>query len=405
MMDQRKIKILRITNRFNVGGPTYNVAYLSKYLPEHYETTLIGGNVEPHEESSSYILDALKLEYRVVSNMHRAIHPLNDWKALQEIKSIIETEKPDIVHTHAAKAGALGRMAAYLANHTVPVVVHTYHGSVFEGYFSPAKARVFLEIERFLARKSTAIVAISDLQKNDLVNKYKIASDDKIHVIPLGFDLERFTQDVDIKRAKFRSEFDLEDDDIAITITGRLTQIKNHELFFRVFKNVESSGIHKIKAFVVGDGEDRDHLMNYCDSIGLTYTTAGNYDKSASVCFTSWRKDIDVINAGSDIVMLTSKNEGTPVSIIEAMASGRAVLSTDVGGVRDIIENQVSGIITENSDAALTDALMKLVKDSTFRDRLAECANPAVLSKFSYHRLASDTSNFYAKLLNNWMNV
>lgn len=400
MMDQRKIKILRITNRFNVGGPTYNVAYLSKYLPEHYETTLIGGIVEPHEESSSYILDALKLEYRVVSNMHRAIHPLNDWKALQEIKSIIETEKPDIVHTHAAKAGALGRMAAYLANHTVPVVVHTYHGSVFEGYFSPAKARVFLEIERFLARKSTAIVAISDLQKNDLVNKYKIASDDKIHVIPLGFDLERFTQDVDIKRAKFRSEFDLDDDDIAITITGRLTQIKNHELFFRVFKNVESSGIHKIKAFVVGDGEDRDHLMNYCDSIGLTYTIVGNYDKSASVCFTSWRKDIDVINAGSDIVMLTSKNEGTPVSIIEAMASGRAVLSTDVGGVRDIIDHAVTGMISSENEQLLSTMLLDLVEDKNRRSAIAYRARDSVIHTYSYHRLVNDMDKLYRSLLN-----
>ena len=187
-------KILRILNHLNVGGPTYNVANLSKYLSNQYQTEVLAGYKEPDEASSEYLLQDLDIPYQIVPNMQRAISPVNDYKAYQFIKEKINNYQPTIVHTHAAKAGALGRMAAQFAKHKPKAIVHTYHGNVFDGYFSPAKTKIILGIERWLATKSDAIVSISETQKKDLVDLYKIAPAEKIHVIPLGFDLSKFTQ-------------------------------------------------------------------------------------------------------------------------------------------------------------------------------------------------------------------
>jgi glycosyltransferase involved in cell wall biosynthesis len=393
-------RVLRISNRFNVGGPTLNVAYLSKFLPEDFETTLVAGNIEPHEGSSTYILDDLKLKYSIVPSMFRNIHLKNDLNALKYLVSLTSSLKPDIVHTHAAKAGALGRLATILSSHKVPVVVHTYHGNVFDGYFSPLKERVFLGIERFLARKSSAIIAISNSQKYDLVYKYKIAQENKVQVIPLGFDLDRMNINVQAKRVQLRNEFSLNDDVVVVSIIGRLTAIKNHELFLRVFKKSLEQSSKSIKAFIVGDGEERKNLQKLCDSLGLSWSSPDVAKTDVDVYFTSWRKDIDVVNAGSDIIMLTSKNEGTPVSIIEAMAAGKAVISTDVGGVRDIIRHGESGMIAENDKDSIVSSLVTLIDNRQLREDLGRQAQPDVIKKFGYKRLVSEVSDLYRKLLN-----
>jgi glycosyltransferase involved in cell wall biosynthesis len=396
---EMSIRVLRILNRFNVGGPTYNGAYLTKYLPSEFETMLVAGNIEKHEGSSTYILEDLDLRYRIIPNMYRPIHPLNDFIALKHIISIINEFKPDIVHTHAAKAGALGRLASILASHHVPVVVHTYHGNVFEGYFSPTKERIFLEIERQLAKKTNAIIGISNSQKKDLVEKYKIANEEKVCVVPLGFDLKRMSENVDEKRLKFRNEFELDDDVVVVTIIGRLTSIKNQKLFISVFRKTLEATSHKLKAFIVGDGEDRQSLVSYCESLGLSWSSPQKKNPNSKVHFTSWRKDIDIINAGSDIILLTSRNEGTPVSIIEAMATGRAVICTDVGGVSDIINNRVSGLIVSNSETEISTALTELVENIDFRLSLGRKAQPEVLNKFGYQRLVNDIAALYRLLI------
>lgn len=400
MSSNKTTKILRITNRFNVGGPTFNVAYLTKYLPDDFETTLVAGNIAPHEGSSTYILDDLGLDYSLVPRMYREIHPSNDLAALKYLIQLINDVKPDVIHTHAAKAGALGRLAAVLSKHKVPVVVHTYHGNVFDGYFTPLKEKIILSIERFLARKSTAIIAISELQKRDLAHKYQIAPEHKIYVILLGFDLQKFTVNQDIKRDQFRKEFSLHENDIVLTIVGRLTAIKNHEFFLRAFHQSLQFSKASVKAFIVGDGEDSQTLMDLCDTLGLQWSGIDRANPDAQVVFTSWRKDIDVVNAGSDIIMLTSKNEGTPVSIIEAMAAGKAVISTDVGGVRDIIRHGESGMIAENSIDSLVSSLLALIENKQLREDLGRQAQPDVIKKFGYERLVSDVSDLYRKLLN-----
>lgn len=222
-------KVLRIINRFNIGGITYNVSYLSKYLEPEYETLLVGGPEEEGEDSSLYIPQNLGLNPLVLQQFQREINFKSDYAAYKEIKKLIKEFKPDIVHTHASKAGAIGRLAA--AHCHVPIIVHTFHGHVFHSYFGKLKTSFYLFIERYLAKKSTAIIAISNKQKQELTETFNIAPKEKFHVVPLGFDLERFTQNKELNRKTFREKYTLDNNTIAIGIIGRLAPIKNHELF------------------------------------------------------------------------------------------------------------------------------------------------------------------------------
>jgi len=393
-------KVLRILNRINVGGPVLNVAYLSKYLQPMYETKILVGNIEPGEGDGSYVLEGMGLPFEKVPNMNRSLHPVRDFKALLYIIKAINEFQPDIVHTHAAKAGALGRFACLFTKKKPKVILHTYHGNVFDGYFSPLKTKIFLFIERSLAKISNGIVSISNLQKQELVQKYAIADDKKINVIPLGFELDKFQQQITEKRIKARTEFCVEDDTVLLVITGRLTEIKNHILFLEIIANCKKLTSVKFKSLLVGNGELYDALKSHAQNLGLrvaeTSTTDGDYD----VLFTSWRRDIDYINAGADIAVLTSNNEGTPVSIIEAMAASKAVITTKVGGVEDFIENGVNGVVSNSDMEEFSQHLVKLIVDENYREKLGKNAFPKAFEVFSSDRLIKDMKTYYNQLLN-----
>lgn len=380
-------KILRILNRFNVGGPTYNVAYLTKYLSDEYTTVLIGGEREESEASSEYILKELDIPYTIVPDMKRSISLKNDIKALQEIISIIKKEKPDIVHTHASKAGMLGRLAAKICG--VPYIFHTFHGHVFHSYFGKKKTSFFIHLERLLARWSTAIIAISDIQKHELGDIYKICPSEKIQVVPLGFDLHKFTEQTDEKRKQFRTQYNLQDDEIAIGIVGRLAPVKNHEMFIDAICNCQKQTSKKIRAFIIGDGELAEQLQTYCK----------NTNTEQIITFTSWIKDVDVAYAGLDIVALTSFNEGTPVSIIEAQAAGKPVVSTNVGGISDIVQEDETALLSEIDTEKFTEKLTRLINDDDLREKMSEKSRQFSDSKFSYVRLCIDMENVYKKFL------
>lgn len=389
-------KVLRIINRFNLGGISYNVSYLSKYLPEDYETLLIGGPEEAGEESSLYIPESLGLKPTLLLQLRRSINPLNDYFAYKKIKKIIREFKPDIVHTHASKAGAIGRLAAIHGG--VPVIVHTFHGHVFHGYFGPFITGVFKLIERYLAKKSTAIVAISEIQKKELSELHRICAPEKIQVIPLGFDLKRFAENVAGKRNVFRNKYALTEDVIAIGIIGRLAPIKNHFLFIDAIDYVSKNTSRKIKAFIIGDGETREQLSNYLDQKQLSY--AANAQTEALFTFTSWIKEVDVALAGLDLVCLTSKNEGTPVSLIEAQAASKFVITTNVGGIKDILHPEC-GLLSESEDLeSYRNHLLFAVTNFETVSAKAGMASEEVIQKFSYNRLCSDMEHLYERLLN-----
>ena len=387
-------KILRIINRFNLGGITYNVSYLNKYLPIEYETLLIGGPEEDGEQSSLYIPQSLGLKPQIIVELKRSINPLQDYKAYKKINQIIKEFKPDIVHTHASKAGAIGRLAAI--NCKVPIIIHTFHGHVFHGYFSKLKTSVFKIIEKYLSKKSSAIIAISQIQKNELTKIHKVCSENQTVVIPLGFDLKRFTENQPEKRTSFRTKYFIKENELAIGIIGRLAPIKNHFLFIDAIEFVLKNCNEKIKAIIIGDGETKQQLVDYTQQKQLTYTFTEETD--ATIIFTSWIKEVDIALAGLDLVCLTSKNEGTPVSLIEAQAAGKYIITTNVGGIKDVL-NPNCGMLSEiNDEKQFKENLLNAVVNYKTVTSNSTVAKDEVVKKFSYHRLCKDMDELYKKL-------
>lgn len=395
---KRPIKVLRIINRFNLGGPTFNVAYLSKYMSEPFETRLIGGMKDESEASSDFILNSVGLTPEYIPNMKRSISPKYDRIAYQHIAKIIQEYKPDIVHTHASKAGTLGRLAAI--NNNVPIVLHTFHGHVFHSYFGKLQTLVYKTIERFLAKKSTRIIAISEKQKAELGIEHNICPSDKIEVIPLGFDLSRFTENQDDKREKFRTQHGLTKDEIVVSIVGRLVPVKNHAFFLEAISKLPAEIAAKARFIIVGDGESKDEIIAQTKALNLPYKRCDQPEENTRILFTSWIKEVDEVVAGSDIICLTSLNEGTPVSLIEAQAGSKPVISTKVGGIKDIVIENESALLTETHDTMLfSKHLTQLISDKELRIRMGAKGRQHVLEKYSYHRLVKDMEALYTKLI------
>ncbi len=392
-------KVLRIINRFNLGGPTFNAALLTKYMSPKYETMLIGGKEDKSEESSKFILENLGISGTLIEDMHRDLGLRQDRKAFLKIKQIIKEFKPDIIHTHASKAGALGRIAS-LANGNAKLV-HTFHGHVFHSYFGSIKTSFYKNVERALALKTDKIIAISERQKLELSRKYNICNPDKIKVIPLGFELDKFQDDIATKRIFFREQFSLAEEDIAIGIIGRLAPIKNHRFFLEAFKKVKEQTSKNVRAFIIGDGSERESIKSYSNELGLDFLN-GDFEKGkkASVHFTSWIKEIDIANAGLDIIALTSLNEGTPVSLIEAQASNKPIVTTRVGGVTNTVIPNETAFLTEKTDLdSFVLKMLKLVENDELRIQMGKNGWQHVKEKFHYSRLIRDMDETYQEIL------
>lgn len=384
-------KVLRIINRFNIGGPILNVAYLTKYMSSEFETLLVGGAISEGEESGLYILNQMGINPIIIPELGREFHLINDYKAFQKIRKIIREFKPDIVHTHASKAGAIGRLAAMKEG--VPVVVHTFHGHVFHSYFGSFKTWIYIKIEQYLAKHSSKIIAISELQKIELSEKYHITYPQKIEVIPLGFELGKFAQDIDRKRVLFREKYKIPSQKIVLGIVGRLVPIKNHFLFVDILAELMHKYPQKYTGIIVGDGELRQEIIDYATSkkIQLTYQQEGYAD----LIFTSWVKEMDAVYAGLDLVLLTSFNEGTPVSLMEAQAAGKFVISTDVGGIRDVVQVGKTGDVV--SSFSVFDFIQKIRIYEQCKPSLSD--RKEVQAMFSYDRLCSEMKQVYFNLL------
>ncbi|MCB0478760.1 MAG: glycosyltransferase [Crocinitomicaceae bacterium] len=387
----KKIKVLRIINRFNLGGPTYNVTFLSRFMSEEFETLLVGGVPDEYETDSLHIPESYGLHPIIIPELKRAINYKEDKKALKKLREIIREFKPDVVHTHASKAGALGRQAAIKEN--VPVILHTFHGHVFHSYFGKLKTTFYKTVERRLAKKSTRIICISNKQKEEIGSIHKICPPEKIEVIPLGFDLEKFHANKDENRKNVRAKYQLKENEIAIAIIGRLAPVKDHDFFLNVIENLPKESITKIKVFVVGDGELKSEIEEKTNELNSKFG-------EKRVIMTSWINNIDEFNAGMDIICLTSKNEGTPVSLIEAQASGTPVISTNVGGVQDIIDEGKTGYIIEKGDLnSYVNKLNEMIQDEKMLENMSQNGWNYVKDKFSYARLCADMEKLYKKLL------
>lgn len=385
-MLMKRIKVLRIITRQNIGGPAFHTILLTSHLDHNrFESILVKGSEGKDEGDMDELAKSKKIELIYVKELSREISLRKDLIALWKLYRIIRREKPDIVHTHTAKAGTLGRFAARLAG--VPIVVHTFHGNIFEGYFSSLKSKLFLNIERLLASLSSKVIAISHSQKQALL-KYKICNPGRISCIPLGLELEPFLNS-EKKKGIFRKELNLDEGIPLIGIVARLVPIKGHIYFLEAAKLV-SQDFPSAKFIVVGDGELRKKLMDLVTDLGIK-------DK---VIFCGFRKNLTDIYADLDIVVLSSLNEGLPVSIIEALTAKKAVVATEVGGVRDLVENRVTGILVPKQDSKnLAQGMLYLLRNPQEGLKFGENGRKKVYPALNYTRLVSDIEELYEDLV------
>ncbi len=391
-------RVLHIVNRLNLGGITYNAASIASRLRPEFDTQLIAGVKEESEESSEFMVRDLGIEPIIIADMHREINLKKDWKAYVQILKAIKDFQPDIVHTHAAKAGMLGRLAAWRTG--VPVIVHTFHGHVFHSYFGKLKTYFFLSLERLLSRISTAIIAISEKQKHELCMVYKACPSHKTHIVELGYDLEPFLNSTPTDRLVFREKYHLKDDTLAVGLIGRVVPVKNLKFFIDCWVSASGPSGKESKAFIIGDGEQRVELQDYCVRKGLTVSTPEHPDATASIVFTSWIYPVHSVLAGLDIVALTSLNEGTPASLIEAQAAGKPIVATDVGGVSNIVlPGQTALLSTAGDKQSFCKNLEQLLNNASKRAEMARQGPPFAKARFHYTRLTRDMQKLYRQLL------
>jgi glycosyltransferase involved in cell wall biosynthesis len=386
-MSDHKIKILRVIARLNIGGPALHVVLRSAGMDGlRFESVLVSGSEHAGEGSM--------LDYALSHGVKPAIIPEivgdlslgpRELKALVRLYRLIRQERPQVVHTHTAKAGFVGRLAARLAR--VPVVVHTFHGHVLHGYYSPLKTQLLRRMERGLAGLTDRIVTVSEQVKRDLVT-YGVAAADHIQVIPLGLELDPFLQSARY-RGMFRQEWQLTGAARLVGIVGRLFPIKNHHLFLEAAALVAKKD-PATRFVIVGDGILRPALERRAQELGI----------AERVIFTGWRRDLPDIYADLDVLAVTSNNEGTPVSAIEAMAAGCPVVATHVGGLPDLIKEGETGYLVPPGDApALATAWLHVLQQSEMARRMGEAARKAAGERFSAQRLVTDMEQLYLELL------
>jgi glycosyltransferase involved in cell wall biosynthesis len=382
----RPVRILRVITRLNIGGPAVHVLHLHEHTAAgRYESRMVAGIEESSEGSYLAMHRGMQDGITVLPSLGREIRPWRDAKALAGVVRQIRRFRPDIVETHTAKAGVIGRVAAAICR--VPVIIHVYHGHVLHGYFSPAPTRVFVEVERRLARHSSCLLAVSDQVRSDLL-ALGVGTKNRFEVMPLGLDLERF-RSVDTRRGELRAELGLGAVPL-IGIVARLAPVKAHDVFLRAAAALRER-MPDVHFVVVGDGELRASLEALASELGL----------GGCLTFLGWRSDIERVYADLDLVVLSSRNEGSPIALIEAMASGRNVVATAAGGVPDVVRHGETGLlVTPDDPAALAASMEELLRaDSGRRAAMAAAARDDAFGRFGIDRLLADIDRLYTTLL------
>jgi glycosyltransferase involved in cell wall biosynthesis len=384
------IKVLRVIARLNIGGPALHVTYLTAGLADRgYDTTLVAGTIARGEESMAGVAEARGVRIESLEDLSREISPLRDARAILRLARLIRRERPTILHTHTAKAGAVGRIAALLAGDArPPIVVHTFHGHVLRGYFNPFTTLGFRTLERWLARVTTALVAVSPEVRDDLV-KLGVAPASKFTVVRLGIELDERTGGDEEARRETRRLLGVSPDGFVVGWVGRMTAVKRTDDVIRALQKLVERGVDA-QLLLVGDGPDREHLERYAHELGVV----------RRCLFLGYQDDVARYYNAIDALLLPSVNEGTPVSVIESLAAERPAVATRVGGVPDVIRNGVDGFLVDVGDAdALAERLAELAADPDRRERMGAAGRERVLQRYAVERLVDDVDRLYRSLL------
>jgi len=390
-LKSKKIKILRVIARLNVGGPAIHTVLLTAALNNgSFETKLVTGSVSEQEGDMQYLAQTHGVEPHYIPSLQREISPLADLKTVWALWQVIRQFKPDIIHTHTAKAGMIGRFCAFWYNilHIKRIkVIHTFHGHVFHGYFSPLKTKFFINIERLLARLTDLIITITPTQQQEILS-FGVGQKRQHKVIPLGLDLNKFYEKPR-KKGFTNRNFSLPKGKMVIGTVARFVPIKNLALFLRVGRKLldERNDIHFL---MVGDGEERGQLEKLAKSLHM----------EKQVTFTGFLENLEEVYANLDIMMLTSNNEGSPVSIIEAMTAGVPVVASNVGGVPDLFLDSGKHLLSPPGDvAAFTQAVAFLLDNPEKAKEIAMEHKSATYQKYNISRLVNDLIIEYKNLI------
>jgi len=383
-----RLRVLQVIGRLNMGGPAHIAALLSgrRFDPDRYETLLVHGSLAPGEESLAGLAEEEGAAMHPLPELQQPVQPLRDATALAKLIRLVRGFRPHVVHTHTAKAGFLGRQAA-LALRPRPALVHTYHGHVLEGYFGAAKSRLYLEMERALARVSDCLIGVSQATVDDLV-RLGVAPPSKFRVLPLGLDLDGLAELPGELRAASRAELGIGAGEILLVFVGRIVPIKRLDLLLAALAEAREAD-PRLRLAVVGDGDERSPLERQAAELGI----------AGDVLFLGYRRELRPVFAAADLAVLSSDNEGTPVSLIEAAAAGLPAVATDVGGVREVV-SEATGILTPPNDAtALAKAIAEMSLDPERRERSGSAARRHAIQSYGAKRLLTDVDTLYRELL------
>lgn len=392
-----KPRLLIFTNRLVVGGISNDIIPLAWYLKNDFEILIIYGEKEKGEIEADFLLTQYPgLNVKKVKAFEKTINPFKDIAAYWQIRKIIKSFRCDIMHTHGAKSGFLGKLAAY--HEGVRCIVHTFHGHHFHSYYSSLLSKAIINLQRRMAKLSSVIVAISKQQWHDLVIKYKIASSEKTKIVRLGLDAAQFKPNT-VNIESFRRKYKL-NDTIAIGLVARITKIKNFDLFIEVVSKTIQTANRPVKFFVIGDGVLKKNIQIKLSRYNIRWCNTDTYNDKSDVVFTSWVQQIADIMHALDIVMLTSNNEGSGLSLIEAQFCGKPVVTTDVGGIQDSVIDNKTGFLVDAGDAdAMVEKLRVLIENNELRKTMGENAAVFAAENFSKQAEVENYKQLYKQLL------
>jgi glycosyltransferase involved in cell wall biosynthesis len=384
------LRILHVIARLNVGGAALSTVELAEQqLQAGHDVLLVAGSLAEGEESMEYEAEERSVPLLRLPVLHRELSPRRDARAVRTLRRLLCDRRPDVLHTHTAKAGATGRLAALLAGDARPrAVVHTFHGHVLSGYFSPRRERAFRLVERLLAYGTSTLIAVSDEVRDDLVS-YGVASRERFAVIPYGFDFSTLDGDAPRRRERLRRRLGLADETFVLGWVGRLAPIKRPADLVRTLHALRGRGVDAALV-AVGDGPERDDVEALAAELGV----------EERCHLVGYQRGMCDWYAVFDALVLTSANEGTPVAAIEALASGRPVVATDAGGTRTVVEHGRSGFLAPvGATDELAARLAELARDPSLAARFAGHGAAAVRTRFSLERTAADVEALYRQAL------
>jgi glycosyltransferase involved in cell wall biosynthesis len=386
---EEPIRVLRVIARLNVGGPSLHVSYLAEGLASRgYVTTLAAGEISEGEASMAFVAEQRGIDVRPVPELQREVSPLGDSTAVRHLVRLIRQERPHVLHTHTAKAGAVGRAAARLAGPArPPVVVHTFHGHTLEGYFGPVKQAAYRIVERALAHETDALIAVSPEVRDDLL-EIGVGRPSQFAVVRLGIELAERMEGAE-RGSELRDSLDIVPGRFTVGWVGRMTAVKRAHDVLRAVRILHDQG-HDPALVMVGDGPDRPELEELARELGIERSTY----------FVGYQHEVGPWFHAFDALLLPSRNEGTPVSAIETLAAARPVVASRVGGLPDVVEDGVDGYLVPVGDVAAAAArLALLAEDPELRNRMGQAGRERVLARYRVPRLVEDVDRLYRALL------